>query len=239
MKVLLFDLTGDMALWRNVYDSIGSFSCLGPAPSALAGLCGAALGFAAPRSQAAQSPDVKKLNTAAKHGMLWPVSPELLNWEYDNDYHVCCRWTGGVPIRTNWNVNGLKSIKEPTNLRIQQQVIEHPCYQVGVGLKSDSALDELAAALRCPAFPLYLGASFCPAIVRNVRVSDWSPEPSDGWAFRDEFGVCGEATPFSMHSISAGTTAFNRIKIDGYWTFPTPETPGILQTEPLVRGYDE
>ena len=32
MSILIFELAGEMAMWRNVYESMGSYSCLGPAP---------------------------------------------------------------------------------------------------------------------------------------------------------------------------------------------------------------
>ena len=81
MSILIFELAGEMAMWRNVYESMGSYSCLGPAPGNLAGVIGAALGFASPRSQAAEKPDAKQLKNWDKAGLPWPVSPELLAWE--------------------------------------------------------------------------------------------------------------------------------------------------------------
>lgn len=236
MSLLLFELTGEMALWRNVYESMGSFSCLGPAPSALAGLCGAALGFPSPRSQAAEKPDEKLLQTQWKKGLPWPVSPELLQWEQSNDFHVACRWTGGIPRRVPWNVNGCKEVKVGTNLRMQQQVIEKPSYEVGIRIPEDAAR-KLADALRTPAFPLFLGCSFCPAILRNIRQADALTE-SNGWAFHTDRTSLGESTPFSRHVVSVSTGAsFERLKIDGYWVYPTPEMPGVLQTDPLIAGY--
>ncbi len=84
MSILIFELAGEMAMWRNVYESMGSYSCLGPAPGNLAGLIGAALGFASPRSQAAVAPDEKQLKALDKGGLPWPLSPELLAWEEAN-----------------------------------------------------------------------------------------------------------------------------------------------------------
>lgn len=236
MSLLLFELTGEMALWRNVYESMGSFSCLGPAPSALAGLCGAALGFPSPRSQAAAEPDAKLLQTQWKKGLPWPVSPELLQWEQSSDFHVGCRWTGGFPHRISWNVNGCKEIKAGANLRMQQQVVENPSYEVAVRIPEEAAR-KLAEALREPAFPLFLGASFCPAILRNVRLTEKLPASND-WAFHTDKTSLGESTPFSRHVVSASDGAtFERLKIDGYWVYPTSEMPGVVQADPLIRGY--
>ena len=234
MSILIFELAGDMALWRNVYDSMGSYSCLGPAPGNLAGICGAALGFASPRSMAAKAPDAKLLKQLDKNGLPWPVSPELLVWEVENDFHVACRWTGGIPVRAPWNVNGCKEIGKLENLRIQQQVIHNPSYEVAVRLPEPAA-GELVKALRQPAFPLALGASFCRAIVRKVRIAEELPE-SANWAFHVDGIPLGEAVPFSRHIVNANE-CFERIESDGYWIYPTPEIPGIRQENPFVRGW--
>ncbi len=234
MSILLFELAGEMALWRNVFESMGSYSCLGPAPSNLAGLIGAALGFASPRSQAAREPDGKALKKMDKEGLPWPVSPELLAWEEKNDFHVGCRWTGAFPRRVPWNVNGCKEIGKGENLRIQQQVIEKPRYEIAVKLP-DAEAERVASALRRPAFPLSLGASFCRAAIRNVRIAEAVPESPD-WAFHTDGGALGEATPFSRHIIDSDR-CFERIRSDGYWIYPTPEQPGVLAADPLVRGW--
>ena len=234
MSILIFELRGDMALWRNVYDSMGSYSCLGPAPSNLAGICGAALGFASPRSQAAGEPDEKSLKLLDKNGVPWPVSPDLLAWEETNDFHVACRWIGKFPVRAPWNVNGCKEIGKGENLRIQQQVILAPAYEVAVRLP-DAETERLAAALRQPAFPLSLGASFCRAVVRRIRLVEALPESAD-WAFRFDGVPLGEAVPFSRHIVNP-EDCFERIESDGYWLYPTAENPGVKQNDPFVRGW--
>ena len=78
MSILIFELAGEMAMWRNVYESMGSYSCLGPAPGNLAGVIGAALGFASPRSQAAEKPDAKQLKNWDKAGLPYEIDPALL-----------------------------------------------------------------------------------------------------------------------------------------------------------------
>lgn len=234
MSILIFELSGDMALWRNVYDSMGSYSCLGPAPSNLAGICGAALGFASPRSQAAGEQDAKALKLLDRKGMPWPVSPELLAWEEANDFRVACRWAGKFPVRAPWNVNGCKEIGKGENLRIQQQVILAPVYEVAVQLPSPEA-ERLAAALRTPAFPLSLGAAFCRAIVRRIRLAGALPESAD-WAFRLDGIPLGEAVPFSRHIVNP-EECFERIESDGYWVYPTAEHPGVKQDNPFVKGW--
>lgn len=236
MSFLLFELGGEMALWRNVYDSIGSYSCLGPAPSHLAGLLGAGLGFASPRSLAG-SGDPKKLSAQMKKGLPWPVSPELLEWEKKYDFTVCCRWNGSYPLRIGWNVNGCKEVAKGENLRMQQQVISNPWYEVGVRLNDPAELEKLVSALKTPAFPLYLGASFCRAFIRNCRIEEKLPE-SSGWAYHSERSSIGEATPFTLHNIHADED-FERLRLNGYWIYPTPDQPGIVSADPWVKGYAE
>ena len=237
MSILIFEVTGDMALWRNVYEPMGNYSCLGPAPSNLAGLCGAALGFASPRSHAAElnAEDTKKISNFEKKGLPWPLSPELLAWEETNDVQTACRWIGKIPIRAPWNVNGNKTINDSNeNLRIQQQVIFNPAYEVALRLKHDTEVQRLAAALKRPAFPLALGASFCRAIVRNIRISETLPENS-GWAHRSQVPL-GEAVPLSRHVVNP-EDCFERIESDGYWLYPTPEFQGIAQDSPFVSSW--
>lgn len=239
MNILIFELAGEMAMWRNVYEPMGSYSCLGPAPSNLAGLIGAAVGFAAPCSVAADHPDEKKLEQWNKAGLVWPVAPELLQWEESKDFQVACRWIGKKFRRISWNVNGYKYMNEKggeegNNLRLQQQVILDPAYEVAAALPAEEA-ERVAAALLKPAFPLCLGASFCRAIVRNVRIEDAVPE-SPFWAFRTDGGALGEATPFSRHIVNPDS-CFERIRSDGYWIYPTPDQPGVIAAEPLVRGW--
>ncbi len=236
MKIVLFTLTGDLALWRNVYDSMGSYSCLGPAPSALAGLCGAALGFAAPRSFGGKTEEKKIPKGKKTAGPIWPVSPELLQWLVDKEVTFACRWTGSYPKRITWNVNGLKEIGKTENLRMQQQVIQSPCYEVAVQLV-ESAAQELAEALKRPAFRLFLGCSQCPAIVQHVRLTDSLPDSSD-WAFHHEENVPGETVPFSRLSLS-GQESGNRVVIEGYWVYPIPGLPGIRLDNPFVKGHVE
>ncbi|MDD5502970.1 MAG: CRISPR-associated protein Cas5 [Candidatus Thermoplasmatota archaeon] len=232
MTYLIFELSGDMAMWRNPFESMGSYSCLGPSPANLAGLLGAAMGMASPRSQGAAT-DWKALKQLDKNGLPWPVSPELLKWEEDNDYQVACRWQGGFPRRIPWNVNGCKEIGKGENLRLQQQVIDRPLYQVVVRLEA-SAAAATAGALQRPAFPLYLGASFCPAVVKQIRISDELPSGGNWAQFKKT--AWGEVTPLSRHVINANETC-ERIHSDGYWLYPTPDFPGEIQTDPLIKGY--
>ncbi|MDD3886092.1 MAG: CRISPR-associated protein Cas5 [Victivallaceae bacterium] len=234
-SIVRFELAGDLALWRNVYDSMGSFSALGPSPSALAGLLGAALGFPSPRSQAAAGGDDAELKKQWRNGLFWPNSPQLLAWERDNDCRVACRWTGGRPRRIAWNVNGCKEISNPENLRMQQQLIEHPAYEVLVRLPEAEAA-RLMAALRRPAFRLYLGSSCCPAI---VRVAEFGKEPEScaGWAFCSSLCSMGEVVPLSRHVVSPQPV--ERLRIDGFWVYPTPDIPGKIPADPFVRTWCE
>ncbi len=228
MSILLFKLCGDLALWRNVYESMGTYSCLGPAPSNISGIIGAALGFASPRSNAysGKSPKNKEIP--------WPVSAELLSYLEDNDIHLACRWLGESPKRIPWNVNGYKELNLKESFRIQQQLIENPSYEIAVKLPPTKAI-ELVEALKMPAFPIYLGVSFCRAFITNIRIENQLPE-ADNWAFRYEFGCLGEAVPFSRLVINSNECG-ERIESDGYWVYPTKDNFGIKPENPLVQSY--
>lgn len=244
MAYLCFNLRGDMAMWRNPYEPVGAFSCLGPSPSQIAGLVGAAMGFPSPRSQASgESLKSKSLKASWKRGLVWPVAPKLLEWQEKNDYSVACRWIGGMPRRISWHVNGVKDIKKPLApqpLQLQQQVIEQPAYQVLIRVWDPDAVHVAEAALRNPAFPLYLGASFCRAVVTEVGVREDVPRCVTGcdWAYRRERLTVGESTPFSCHVVNAEKTG-ERIVADGFWIYPTPMHPPelTLKDDPCVCGY--
>jgi len=242
---LAFILEGDLALWRNAYEPVGSYSCLGPAPSQIAGLLGAAMGMLSPRSHAAltDAQTLKRLRRLRRNGLPWPVAPALLQWEEAYDYAVACRWLGGVPRRIPWNVNGVKEMTRPFDpqpLRLQQQVIDRPRYEVLVRLNDRGAVAGLAQALRNPRFPLFLGAAFCRAIVRSVRVLDEPPTPKseESWAYRREEITAGETVPFFCHVVNAEET-FERVVADGFWVYPTPlHLPEAgIQGDPCCRGW--
>ncbi|MEG0587599.1 MAG: CRISPR-associated protein Cas5 [Akkermansia sp.] len=238
MSLVCFELSGDMALWRNFQESMGAYSCLGPAPSNIAGLIGAALGFASPYSQGVAPQAIHTKLTATekkkKDQLPWPISPELLIWEKANDLHVACRWIGGIPRREAWNVKGIKAIKEGDTLRMQQQVIMSPHYEIVIQLP-EHEVKAVINALKTPAFPLYLGSSFCRAIIRNIRICPQFPNENN-WAHHLTGAALGEATPFSRHRVDADTS-YERIRRDGYWIYPTPEQPGINTPHPLVRAW--
>ena len=187
---LRFKLAGDMAMWRNYHEANASYSSVLPAPSNIAGLCGAALGFASPRTYASK----EKLNKKK----VWEVSRELLDWQRRYDLHLAVRWSGGKIFRSTLNVNGIKLIGEQgPPLQLQQHVIEEPEYDVVVRLTNDDALVELEKALHEPSFPLCLGASFCRAIIEKIEVNDKKPENSN-WAFVST-STFGEYVPLSRH----------------------------------------
>jgi len=242
MRYIRFELTGDMAMWRNPYEPVGSYSCLGPSPSQIAGLLGAALGFAAPRSAAAKlSPKDKTLKATHKIGLPWPVSSELLRWQEDNDYAVACRWLGAIPHRIQWNINGFKSVKDlKSNLRLQQQVVDQPKYEVLIRIANLSVAERVVEALHNPAFPVCLGASFCRAIIKHVGLLETVPQVAGGndWAYHKACLPIGEAAPFSCHVINPEQTG-ERIVADGYWVYPTPlhHSPKSESSDPCIRGY--
>ncbi len=235
MAYLTFELKGDMAMWRNPYESMGSFSSLGPAPSNLAGLFGAALGFATSKSQALELHDDKKSRQLDKRGLPWPVSAELLEWQKRIDLKVACRWNSTFPKRVAWNVNGCKEIDPAKdNLRLQQQVIDAPCYEVAAELPKEE-VSKLTEALREPAFPLCLGASFCRAIITNITVSDEMPQRGN-WAFHTSGFAVGDSVPFSQHVINAEESC-ERIKSSGFWVYPLDESNSEVVENPFVKTY--
>ena len=235
MTYLTFELKGDMAMWRNPYESMGSFSCLGPAPSNLAGLLGAALGFATSKSQALTVHDDKKSKQLDKKGLPWPVATELLLWQKKVNLKVACRWIGGYPKRIGWNVNGCKELDPAKdNLRLQQQVIESPHYQVVVKIPQPEA-EKLTTALRNPMFPLSLGASFCRAMILNILIVEEIPTAGN-WAYHKDGFAVGDATPFSQHVINCEETG-ERIKSTGYWVYPIDESMAEKQADPFVQTY--
>lgn len=246
MHVLTFQLSGDLALWRNPYEPVGSYSALGPAPSNLAGLLGAVMGWAGPRSYAMIEPhsneaeQVKKTRKKGAIGPVWPVAPDLLAWQKTQDLHLACAWLGGNPRRISWNVNGYKNT-DMENLRLQQQVIVRPCYRVAVGLKEETAADELAMHLRSPVFPVYLGESAFRGIITNIaRVEDAGVNAAPhGWAYRVEHLGLGELMPFSRHVVASAEPS-KRVVTEGFWTYPTPlHAPPVQAEIPWVQAYAE
>ena len=223
-------------MWRNPHECNGSFSTVGPAPSHISGLIGASLGFASPWSQGATNPDMKKFEKMKKGGLSWPVSEELLIWLEQYDFHVACRWNGDyLPKRIQWNVNGLNNVKSTKdNLRIQQQVLLNPSYEVAVRINDGDVADKLAKHLKEPSFKLYLGASFCPAFVKKAQLQD-EIDVGKNWAFVDENPVYGEATPLFKHVVNPEET-FERLVSDGYWVYPMDEKN--KSNNPFVKGYE-
>lgn len=245
MAYLDFTLEGDMALWRNPYEPVGSYSSLGPAPSQIAGIIGAAMGFASPRSYAATDVDSRELNKLRKKGLVWPVSPDLLRWQEEEDYSVACKWCGGFPKRFQWNVNGYKALSggdSEENLRLMQTVVDSPKYEVLVRLQNMTAAQQVASALRQPSFPLYLGTSFCKAIVQNIEVAESIGQiasDENPWAYWVEDLTIGEAVPFSRHIVN-DRDSYERIASYGFWVYPTPAHPppeNSVGSDPCVRGY--
>lgn len=244
MHVVTFQLSGDLALWRNCYEPVGSYSGLGPAPSHIAGLLGAVMGWASPLSYAAQKeatkqkPDNKKTKKKAI-GPIWAVAPSLLDWQKEQDVHLACAWIGGNPRRTAWNIKGFKDANMET-LRLQQQVIVRPSYMIAVALKEDEAADALTRRLRCPLFPVFLGESAFRGILTNVDRAAFDPRKAPyGWAYRtDKLGL-GEQMPFTRH-YTEHSSHNRRIGIDGFWVYPTPlHTPPRQGDIPWVRCYAE
>jgi hypothetical protein len=152
---------------------------------------------------------------------------------------------GGHPRRVQWNVNGYKALSgadSADNLRLIQTVIEEPKYEVLVRLRDLQAAQEAAAALRQPAFPLYLGTAFCRAFVRDVEVKhDLSELDTDEipWAYWAQELTIGEAVPFSRHVVNDDEAA-ERIVSRGFWVYPTPAHPppqDAISEDPCVTGY--
>lgn len=242
---LSFTLWGSHALWRNPYSLHGDYSALGPPPSQIAGLLGAAHGFAAPRTIASSVPlGSKWLKGMGLKGVPHPVSPELLEWQEKNEYAFGCRWLGGVPRRVSWNICGHKDasrIFAQERLRRRRMVVEAPRYQVLVRLNNQGAAEVAARAILNPAFPMYLGNADYRAIVEDILVLR-APRMVGygcGWAYRVSSGVPGEVQPFTCHVVNPGECG-ERITIEGDWMYPTPRMPRSAvgnADDPCVCGY--
>ena len=222
--IILFRLWGELALWRSFEDPTGNFSCAGPAPSNIAGICGAALGMVAPKNIASQRVEDKQ----NKSNLRWPVSQALLSWEQQEDYHVGCSLESPIR-RIKYNVNGFKMSTGFDTLRSQQVVLHQPSYRVAVRLKTQAKAIELAEALKHPAFPIFLGASFCRGFVSEVCLTATLPATTP-WASHTEAMGGLDSTPLSCHVLSGAP----RIRRVGYWDYSRQRVD-----QSLVKGYVE
>lgn len=240
MHIVSFKLSGELAMWRHVEDAKGSYSCLGPAPSNIAGICGAAFGFASPVSVAGLnrrgSGERNSSRSRDERRPLWPISSELLLWQEEVDYHIACALTSRLR-RSSYNVNGYKLATEWGNLQMPQSVLIEPEYQIAVGVKEREQAIRLRTALENPIFPIYLGASFCRGFITDVCLLE-QLNSNVRWAQRVPSFGDPEATPFSTHV----TCGFPRITTDGYWNYkkdgPVNLVRGFVQTaeSPLAVG---
>ena len=239
---LTFKLGGDLALWRNPYEPVGSYSALGPAPSHIAGLLGAVMGYASPLSYAAQSEPHEKGQGKSKKkkasGPAWPVAPKLLQWQREQDVHLACAWMGGAPRRIPWNVKGYKDANMET-LRLQQQVVVRPGYIIAVALSEHKANKYLAQCLKHPKFPVYLGSSAFRGYITDIELHEMLPPKlaPHGWAYRTDNIGLGEQMPFTRHNLEP-EMHHGRLAVDGFWVYPTPlHTPPQQDELPWVRSY--
>lgn len=242
--LVLFELQGELAMWRHVEDAKGAFSCLGPAPSSIAGICGSAMGMISPLSPgfaqkeedvtveaksmsgARNKPDslAKKKKDRYVNRTLWPVSPDLLRWQSVNDYHVACALLNN-PRRKAYNLNGLKHAQEWGNLRMQQSIILDPHYLVAVSLSSQAAAGFLVEALRVPKFKIYLGATFCPGWISGVTLASSLPDRNDiSFARVTEDLGRFDTIPLTKHVIGG----FPRILSEGYWAYDGEAGGGLV-----------
>jgi CRISPR-associated Cas5-like protein len=205
MNLLAFILHGEMALWRNPEDSVGNLSCLGPAPSHLAGIVGAAFGWSSTNRV-----------FPPKCLVTWPVAEELLAWGREHRPKVACRLLSAAR-RTSLNVNGFKNAQTLEYTRLQQSVLHEPRYEVVLGLQSGAAAEALRLALLNPAFRVFLGSSFCPAFILNPARTE--PTKTACWARWTE-DIQGDSTPFTRHVLDTKTQV--RISKSGYWNYRNP-----------------
>jgi hypothetical protein len=226
MHFVNFKLWGEMALWRHVEEAIGNYSCLGPGPGNIAGICGAAFGWPSPKSAGAFR-NGQSSSSAAKS--LWPISERLLHWQESEDFHVAAAIAERFPKREPYNLNGLKNANELENLRMQQSIMLSPVYWIAVGLSSADGAKALAEALQQPVYPIYLGASFCRGFIKEIRLSLAAPvelNEKTYWARWSKELESPEATPFSKHAVSG----IPRLRKDGYWIYDADQPQ-------VIRGY--
>lgn len=214
MKTLLSCmLQGTIALWRNPEDSVGSISCLGPAPSHISGILGAAMGYS---SMGFNRPFKATKST----GFEWPVAEQLIAWGKNHHPKVACRLLQ-MPERFNLDFIGPKTLnladphhktKIASSGRFTQVVLDNPAYELVIQIEDFSVLQQ---ALREPVYRICLGAQSCPGFISNVHITDASDEGN--WAKWSPV-LTGDATPFTQHLL--GQTV-QRIRKNGYWNYDT------------------
>jgi CRISPR-associated Cas5-like protein len=213
MNLLAFTLHGETALWRNPEDSVGNLSCLGPAPSHLAGIVGAAFGWSSTNRV-----------FPPKRWVAWPVAAELLAWGREHRPKVACRLLSAAR-RTSLNVNGFKNAQTLEYTRLQQSVLHEPRYEVVLGLQDAAAAETLRLALSNPAFRVFLGSSFCPGFILNPAQAE--PTKAAGWARWTE-SIQGDSTPFTQHVLEPNTQV--RIRKSGYWNYRNPPEAALADS---------
>jgi hypothetical protein len=215
-------------MWRHPSEALGHFSAAGPAPSALAGILGAAFGCKYPQKITTTKKDKKKGEKSSPEeepvpsmGPPRPVSPELLMWLKTNHVEVACRIL--TPItRISTSVNGVKNIREgygsvTQSFRLQRKSLESPEYEVLVKIK-ESAASELFEALQRPHFPIYLGDSNHPGKILTPKILTENPEDAN-WAFHSE-DLLQEEYQWNT-KLGLGK---DRLIRDGYWNYPSLKT---------------
>lgn len=227
-KVVVFELFGERALWQLPSEALARWSAALPAPSALAGILGASLGF-------------RQSGRPAKSGG-WETSQDWLSWIAAACPEVAVALMTPVK-RQSMNTNGLKTPAElpassggTSTLRILQTFLEEPSYKVAVRLDKGEA--ELISALKNPKFPIYLGNTHCCGKILNPRVvlaGDSSAETHAPWALWSASLPDAEYNWCSRMDISGG----QRLKNDGYIHLPPDSTAGLLEEKHWLKTWAE
>lgn len=227
-RIILFEMFAEQALWQLPSEALARWSAPLPAPSALAGILGAAMGF-------------RQSGNSAKTGG-WEVSQEWIKWIDETRPEVAVALV--TPLkRKSLNTNGLKTPAElpasaggSSTLRILQTFLEEPRYKVAVRVGSGDT--ELLSALQNPSFPIYLGNTHCCGKIINPKmhmISDVGEGSCAPWA--QWTGTIPE-TEYNWCS-RVDVTQKQRLKNEGYIHLPEDATPVSLGANHWHRAWAE
>lgn len=212
--MITVEMHGGCGFFRNPLESGTQYSSPGPAPSAIAGFAGIALGF---RSQSA-GPQAGPIP--------WPVAADLLEWLRKTNCRVAAAWIGGSPTiqRRSHNVNAIKDAFRGNPgecfVRQEQVLVWKPSYLIA--FDAGEAEEELERALREPYWRPYFGSRNSPAwftaVSRTPRAARWAricKDPQDG-------------TPITQTVINAQEAGERLVLRDTFWDY------SVLRVEPSL-----
>lgn len=191
---IVIRMEGEKGLWKHTGVPFARVSSVGPAPSHLVGIAGAALGFVGRE----RPPKAKKGEVFTRS---WALPKDLERFVMEEDVHVGMAWNGADrrPLFRRHNVNGWKKTTGEERVRIDQTLVWKPAYCFAFRTKTTAGEERLVAALRNPSFRTFFGASFCPAFITDVTVIDEGASVEGvQWAGFSET-LNGSVTPLTRH----------------------------------------